>query len=67
MKWRREALANRFRYTCGDYRIDGIQKGFGRETFYQLWYCSKRITTEDTLLLAKNAAVIHRESRGGKQ
>ena len=53
MKWNREPLANRFRYTCGEWRIDGIQKRFGAATFYQIWRGDVRIDTVDTLAEAK--------------
>ena len=53
MKWTRTPLATRFRYTCGEWRIDGIQKRFGRETFYVVWRGSERIDSVDTLDEAK--------------
>ena len=53
MKWTRTPLANRFRYTCGEWRIDGIQKRFGRATFYVVWRGSERIDSVETLAEAK--------------
>ena len=53
MKWTRTPLANRFRYTCGEWRIDGIQKRFGVATFYVVWRGSERIDRVDTLAEAK--------------
>ena len=53
MKWTRTPLATRFRYTCGEWRIDGIQKRFGRETFYVVWRGNVRIDSVDTLAEAK--------------
>jgi hypothetical protein len=53
MIWKREPLANRFRYTCGEWRIDGIQRRFGRDTFYQIWRNGVRVTTESSLAEAK--------------
>ena len=53
MKWTRTPLANRFRYTSGEWRIDGIQKRFGAATFYVVWRGAVRIDSVDTLAEAK--------------
>lgn len=53
MKWTRTPLANRFRYQCGEWRIDGIQKRFGSETFYVVWRRDSRVDSVDTLAEAK--------------
>ena len=53
MKWTRTPLVNRFRYTCGEWRIDGIQKRFGADTFYVVFRGNTRIDSVDTLAEAK--------------
>jgi hypothetical protein len=57
MKWTRTPLANRSRYTSGEFTIDVIQKGFSdRLQFYVVKRHGKTVDMCDTLREAKEAA-----------
>lgn len=61
MKWTRTPLANRFRYTSGEYTIDGIQIRFGSRTFYVVKKNGVKIDTCDNLAEAKEACDLDAE------
>jgi hypothetical protein len=63
MKWTRTPLANRSRYTSGEFTIDVIQKGFSdRLQFYVVKRNGKTLDTCDTLREAKEAAQLEAEA-----
>lgn len=62
MKWNRTPLANRHRYTSGEFTIDQIQKGFSdRASFYVVRHNGRTVDTCDTLREAKDAAELESE------